>query len=109
MLDIVFAVCANKSDLFDHEAVNEETAREFAQDIDALFKSISAKNSTGVEDLFICLGQKFFDPNKESMGKDKDKEKDIEVNKQKNKNKTQKLSKEQMYDKDGMADKSRCC
>lgn len=87
--------------------MNEETAREFAQDIGALFKTISAKNSTGVEDLFICLGQKFFNPNKELKNNDKDKEKDTK--REKKKNKGQKLSKEQMFDKDGMSDKSRCC
>ena len=57
--NIILAIAANKSDLFDREQVNEAEARKFAEDNNALFYETSAKNSLGVNDLFIGIGKKF--------------------------------------------------
>lgn len=60
---IVLAVAANKSDLIDSEQVDEKTGREFAKEIGAIFKSTSAKNQKGIEELFKDVGSKYLDPN----------------------------------------------
>ena len=73
--NIVLGVAANKSDLFDQEAVDEGKGREFAKEIGAIFKLTSAKNQSGVEDLFISIANKLEDPqweaNKEEERKNK--------------------------------------
>ena len=55
-------MAANKSDLFDKEKVPEENARKFAKEIGAIFKLTSACTSVGIEELFMCLGSKFLNP-----------------------------------------------
>ena len=73
--NIVLGVAANKSDLFDQEAVDEGKGSEFAKEIGAIFKLTSAKNQSGVEDLFISIANKLEDPqweaNKEEERKNK--------------------------------------
>jgi len=61
--DVIIAIVANKSDLYNSSQVSEEEAREFAKSIDALFQSTSAKSSEGINVLFDNIGQKYFDPN----------------------------------------------
>ena len=60
---IVLAVAANKSDLIDTEQVDEKTGRAFAKEIGAIFKSTTAKNQKGIEELFKDIGNKYLDPN----------------------------------------------
>ena len=72
-------MAANKCDLFDNEAVPEEKARKFAEEIGAIFKLTSAFNSTGIEELFIAVGSKYIDPNFKDDGK-KEKENVIVMN-----------------------------
>lgn len=60
---IVLAVAANKSDLIDSEKVDEKSGRAFAKELGAIFKSTSAKNQNGIEELFRDVGFKFLDPN----------------------------------------------
>lgn len=60
--NIVLGVAANKSDLFEQEAVEEGKGREFAKEIGAIFKLTSAKNQSGVEDLFLSIANKLEDP-----------------------------------------------
>ena len=38
--------------MFDHEEVNEDEARNFAKEINAVFKPTSAATNLGIEDLF---------------------------------------------------------
>ena len=57
--NIILAIVANKSDLIDKELVDEEMARQFAKDNNALFENTSAKNSVGVENLFLDLAKKY--------------------------------------------------
>ena len=59
---IVIGIAANKSDLYDNEAVSEDKARQFAEKIGAIFKLTSAYTSVGIEELFVSLGSKFIDP-----------------------------------------------
>ena len=60
--NIVLGVAGNKCDLFEHEEVTEEEAREWAKKIGAVFELTSAQNNTGINDLFLNVGYKFLDP-----------------------------------------------
>jgi small GTP-binding protein len=74
---IVIAVAANKSDLYENEKVDESQGRDFAKEIGALFKLTSAKNQTGIEELFKDCGSKFLDPNFECSADAKEEEQRI--------------------------------
>jgi len=56
--NIILVVCANKSDLINEERVDEEEVREFANNLGAIFCITSAKNSAGINDLFIQIAKK---------------------------------------------------
>jgi len=45
--------------LFDKEEVNEEIARDFAQDMGAFYLSTSALSSNGIVEIFEKIGEKF--------------------------------------------------
>ena len=57
--DIILAIVANKSDLFEREQVDEAKAREFAKNNNALFAVTSAKNTSGIESLFLEIAKKY--------------------------------------------------
>ena len=57
--DIILVVCGNKSDLVNDEQVDEEKAREFANEIGALFFLTSAKNSSSINYVFIQIAKKY--------------------------------------------------
>ena len=57
--EIILAVAANKSDLIDQEVVDEGEARDFAKEYGALFTSTSAKNTSGVNNLFEEIAKKY--------------------------------------------------
>jgi len=56
------AFAANKADLYETEQVNEESGRDYAKEIGAIFKLTSAKNASGIEEVFKSVGLKFIDP-----------------------------------------------
>ena len=49
--------------MFDKEAVTEEEAKNFANEIGAQFQLTSAFKNMGIDDLFRMVGCKFLDPN----------------------------------------------
>lgn len=61
--DVIIAIVANKSDLYNNSQVDENEAREFAKSVNALFQLTSAKSNSGINTLFDNIGQKYFDPN----------------------------------------------
>lgn len=61
--NIVIGLAGNKCDMFDKEAVTEEEARNFANEIGAQFQLTSAFKNMGIEDLFRMVGCKYLDPN----------------------------------------------
>ena len=61
--DVVLGVAGNKCDLYEEEKVTEIEAREFADSIGAIFELTSARNNTGINDLFQKVGNKYLDPN----------------------------------------------
>ena len=74
---IVLGVAANKSDLLEQEAVDEGEARAFAKEMNAIFNATSAKNQSGVEDLFVSIANKLNDPTWE-VGKEGEEKNKIE-------------------------------
>ena len=52
---IKIAIAANKSDLVEKEAVNFMEAKKFAADSHAIFRSTSAKDGSGIKELFTDL------------------------------------------------------
>ena len=57
--NIILALCGNKSDLIEEEKVDEEEARNYAQEINAIFYPTSAKNDSGITDLFLQIAKKY--------------------------------------------------
>ncbi|MCQ2817441.1 MAG: GTP-binding protein [archaeon] len=70
---IVLAIAANKSDLFEQEEVNEQTGRDLATELGAIFFTTSAKNQNGINELFEAIGNKYCDPSWDA-GKDAEEE-----------------------------------
>ena len=60
--DAIIFVLGNKSDLYEKEAINEEDARKYAEDIKALYKLVSAQTGEGIEDIFKMIGEKLLTP-----------------------------------------------
>ena len=58
----VLAVVGNKSDCYENEEVSEETAREFAKEINAVFMLISAKSGHNIQNLFETLVRQYLGP-----------------------------------------------
>ena len=71
--------------MYENEKVDEDEAKKLASELNAIFQKTSAKESTGVEDLFIKIGKKFLKPNLEEGGSKNeqrnDKSKSIKLNK----------------------------
>jgi small GTP-binding protein len=61
--DPIYAVCANKYDLYDKAVVQTQDGKKFADKIKAIFQNTSAKSDTGINILFENLGKKIIDPN----------------------------------------------
>ena len=59
---MIMYLVGNKYDLLEKETVNEEDAREYAKSENIPLWFTSAKNSTGIEDLFAEIGLKYLDP-----------------------------------------------
>jgi hypothetical protein len=58
----------NKDDMYQFEEVTDDEGREFAKELDAIYKRTSAKNQTGggIDDLFKDIGIKFLHPESEN-------------------------------------------
>ena len=59
--DVIIAVAANKSDLYETRQVSDEDGEEFAKSIDAIFASTSAKNDSGITNLFENIAHKLLE------------------------------------------------
>ena len=58
-LILVLALLANKDDLLEKGEVNVKEGEDLAKEINAIFQRTSAKNATGIEDLFNLIGKKY--------------------------------------------------
>ena len=68
--DIVIGIAGNKSDRYDDEEVPEQEAREFAENIGAVFSLTSAQNNSGIDELFKDMGKKYLCPNSSTIESD---------------------------------------
>ena len=57
------ALAGNKNDMYENEEVEENEGKQLAKELGAIFQKTSAKESTGVEDLFLNIGKRFVNPN----------------------------------------------
>ena len=64
--DPIFAVVANKNDLYQSAQVKDEEGKAFAKSINGIFQSTSAKSDSGITSLFENIGKRYFDPNFDS-------------------------------------------
>ena len=62
----IFAVVANKNDLYQKSQVNDEEGKAFAKSINGIFQSTSAKSDSGINALFENIAKRYFDPNFDS-------------------------------------------
>ena len=62
--DIILGIAGNKSDLIDKEEVNEDEARKFAKEINAIFRLTSALSNIGIDELFLELIKKYIEEKK---------------------------------------------
>ena len=76
----IYALCANKYDLYDKQVVKNEEGKQFAEKINAIFQNTSAASDIGINTLFEKLGKKIINPkfdisksDKESIKLDKNK------------------------------------
>ena len=87
--NVVIAVAANKSDLYEKRQVSNEEGEKFAYEIGAIFGITSAKTNTGIQALFDNIGRKILDPNFDYAANEK-KMKDNSENKMRVEEKTEK-------------------
>lgn len=64
--DIIKVLVANKSDLYFDEKISEEEARTMADERKCLFRYTSALNSSGIDELFETIGERFLETNDEN-------------------------------------------
>ena len=60
--DPIFAVVANKNDLYETQQVKDEDGKAFAKEINGIFQATSAKSDFGINKLFENIGRRYFDP-----------------------------------------------
>ena len=60
--NIIMYIIGNKSDLIEREAVKEEIAREYAKSENVNFFLTSAKDRSGIDELFNEIGNKYLNP-----------------------------------------------
>ena len=83
--NVVIALVANKSDLYEEKQVDDKVGQEFAQSIGAIFASTSAKNASGINSLFENIAHKIIDPNFDFSAAEKKKNDDYKKEKKKKK------------------------
>ena len=92
--DVIFALAANKSDLFQERAVTDEEGKKFAEEIGAIFSETSAKNDSGINELFEHIGKKIIDPSYDYIAAEKNKKMEY-MNKKKEEKKKEEKQKEE--------------
>ena len=101
---IILAVAANKSDLIDHETVDEEKARQFAEELGAIFVSTTATQIDPVNDLFIQIAKKYTGSNEIKIKEEEEAQEQPSTDDKKG---TVKLTNERSNDKNNR--KRGCC
>ena len=85
--------------MYEHEEIEEEEGKKLAKELGAVFQKTSAKESTGIDDLFVKIGKKFINPNKEDSSN---------LTKEERKQQGEKLKREKIRNEKD-ANKKGCC
>jgi small GTP-binding protein len=116
--DVIYCLVGNKNDLYEEEKVSEKEAQEYADQINAIFKSTSALSNTGIPNLFDNVVRKILNPNFDYKAADKKlaeefqkKHDEEEKERQKEKNQRIKLSESDFKDNknNNGNKKKKCC
>ena len=99
---VLIFVVGNKNDLYEHEKVKKEDAEEFTKSINGIYRCVSALESTGINELFLCIGKTLL--NEEEREKSLEKDPSTATN---NNNNQFSLKKEEEKPKD--IKKKKCC
>ena len=59
--NIILIIVANKSDLYEKENIDENEVRNYANELNAKFIVCSALNRSGIEDIFVAVGNNYFE------------------------------------------------
>ena len=70
--DTLFALVANKIDLYQYAKVKNIEGEKYADEIGAIFQCTSAYNNTGIDKLFENLGKKILNPDYDYKNPDKE-------------------------------------
>ena len=80
--DAIIIIAGNKSDLYEHEAVDEDEVRKYCKNIDAIYQLTSAQTGEGVNELFNKIGKELLIPrNLEQFKKFNEKKKEFDNSK----------------------------
>ncbi len=79
--DPIYAVVANKNDLYETQQVSDDEGKAFAKSINGIFQSTSAKSDSGITTLFENIGRRYFDPNFDTNEKESQEKKEYEKKK----------------------------
>ena len=96
------AIAGNKDDMYENEEVDEKEAKNLANELNAVFQKTSAKESHGVEDLFIKIGEKILNPNGVNNN-------DTQNIKNKTNNDNNRKDNIKLKGKNGGKEKGKCC
>ena len=70
--------------MYEHEQIEEDEAKNLADELNAIFQKTSAKASHGIEDLFVKIGERFLNPkgqgNQSQSGTKGNKKENIKIN-----------------------------
>jgi small GTP-binding protein len=112
--NVIFCLVGNKNDLYEEEKVSEKEAQEFADSINAIFKSTSALSNTGIPNLFENIGKKILNPNFDYKSADKKMAEEFykrhqDQNLDKGKNNRIKLNEKDFNNNNDSGKKKGCC
>ena len=78
----ILALVANKSDLYIDQKVNNKDGKAFAEEMNAIFQTISAMADTGIDTLFENIGKKIIMPDYDYRNSDNSAQKDYSKKRQ---------------------------
>ena len=78
--NIILIIDANKVDLIEEEKVDEKEARKFAEELNAIFCSSSAKENINIDEIFFKIGKKYFGNDNLKFSENNDKKDNLIVN-----------------------------
>ena len=65
--NIIIALAGNKCDLYEKRQISDEEGEKYAESINAIFAATSAKNASGIKDLFENIALKMIDIKEQKM------------------------------------------